>query len=153
MNITMDLSLAAAPVEDCLCCYQVWWFQRERLVRRAVDSVGRWWFGLCGFNWESPWRSKHLMQGTTFAANVEVADYFRLMHGLTRQHWLKDRTRTKSTPGGGTGVRLARALPHADERLEFEAQSAFTEFCQRTTDLTRDAEQPIAAPNAAPPHR
>jgi len=91
------------------------------------------------------------MQGTTFAANIGVADYFRLMHGLTRQQWLKDRARTQSTPTGATGFRPARG-PTADERLESEAQSAFAEFCQRTTDLTRDAE-PIAAPNAAPPHR
>jgi hypothetical protein len=147
----MDVSLAAAPIEDCLCCYQVQWFQREAPVRRAVDSVGRWWFDLFALNWKSPWRSEHLMQGTTFAANIGVADYFRLMHGLTRQQWLKDRARAQSTPAGGTGFRLARG-PTADERLEFEAQSAFAEFCQRTTDLTRDAE-PIAAPNAAPPHR
>jgi hypothetical protein len=136
----MDVSLAAVPAEDCLCCYQVQWYQREAPVRRAVDSVGRWWFDLFALNWKSPWRSEHLMQGTAFAANIGVADYFRLMHGLTRQQWFKDRARTQSTPTGGTGFRLARG-PTADERLESEAQSVFAEFCQRTTDLTRDAEQ------------
>jgi hypothetical protein len=147
----MDVSLAAAPFEDCLCCYQVQWFQREAPVRRAVDSVGRWWFDLFALDWKSPWRSEHLMQGTTFAANIGVADYFRLMHGLTRQQWLKDRAQTQLTPTGGTGFRLAGGLT-ADKMPELKAQSAFAEFCQRTTDLTRDAE-PIAAPNAPPPHR
>lgn len=147
----MDVSLAAAPVEDCLCCFQVEWSQREAPVRRAVDSVGRWWFGLFDLNWKSPLRSEHLMQSTTFAANIGVADYFRVMHGLTRQQWLKDLAQAQSTPAGGTRFGLARA-PTADEMLESEAQSAFVGFCQHTPDLTRDAE-PSALPNAAPPHR
>jgi hypothetical protein len=155
-SLTMDVSLAATPVEDCLCCYQVQWFQREAPVRRAVDSVGRWWFDLFALDWKSPWRPERLMQGTTFAANLEVADYFRQMYGFTRAQWLEDLARMESARTQATGppqyaLRKPWA-PTADETTTNDARSAFIEFCQASTSLARDAE-PIASPNATAPRR
>jgi hypothetical protein len=152
----MDVSLAATPVEDCLCCYQVQWFQREAPVRRAVDSVGRWWFDLFALDWKSPWRPERLMQGTTFAANLEVADYFRQMYGFKRTQWLKDLARMESARTQATGpqqyaLRMPWA-PTADETITNDAREAFVEFCQASTSLARDAE-PIASPDATAPHR
>jgi len=152
-SLTMDVSLAAAPVEDCLCCYQVQWFQREAQVRRAVDSVGRWWFDLFALDWKSPWRPERLRQGTTFAANLEVAEYFRQMYGFTRAQWLEDLARMQSArTEPGEAPRYGLRKPTADETTTNDARSAFIEFCQASTSSARDAE-PIAPPNAASPHR
>jgi hypothetical protein len=114
-----------------------------------MDDSMAWLLNIFDLYWTP--RTPHLASAEVFAANIGVADYFRLMHGLTRQQWLKDCARTQATPAGDAGFRLARG-PTADEMLEFEAKFAITEFCLRTTDLTQDAE-PITAPNAAPPHR
>jgi len=154
-NVTMDVSLVAAPVKGCLCCYQVNWLQRQAQVRRAVDSVGRWWFDLFDVNWHPPWGSEHLMNGTAFAANLEVADYFRRMYGFTRTQWLEDLARMQSARTQATGpVRYALRMraPTADETVTNDAREAFIDFCQASTSSARDAE-PIAPPNAPPPHR
>ena len=155
-SLTMDVSLMAAPVEDCSCCYQVNWLQREPPVRRGADWLGRWWFDLFDVNWHPPWGSEHLINGTAFAANLEVADYFRLMYGFTRTQWLEDLARMQSarTQARGPGwyaLWKARA-PTADETVTNDAREAFIDFCQASTSSGRDAE-PIALPNAPPPHR
>jgi hypothetical protein len=153
-NLTMDVLLGAVPVADCLCCYQVEWFESESPWRSGADRLGRWWFDLFEVSWEPPWQPQHLTNGTTFAANVEVADYFRWMYGFTRTQWLEDLARLQSArtqSAGGVAWRLSRP-PTADERLESDARGAFVEFCQTSTNSTRDAE-PTASPNAAPPHR
>jgi len=152
----MDVSPVAVPVEDCLCCYQVFWFQREAPVRRAVDWLGRWWFDLFALDWKSPWRSEHLMQGATFAANVEVADYFRRIYGFTRTQWLEDLALMQAARTQATGpLRYRLAMPYAptaDETVTNDAREAFIDFCQASTSSARDAE-PIASPNATAPHR
>ena len=152
-NLTMDLGLTTTPPEDRLTCCKGLWFEREsgfgRRATRFMDDSLAWLLNILGLYWTP--RTSHLANSCVFAANIGVADYFRLMHGLTRQQWLKDRAQTQSTPSGGIRYGPGRG-PTAEERLEDEAQSAFAEFCQRTPDLARDAES-IAAPNAAPPHR
>jgi len=160
-NLTMDVSLGAVPVEECLCCYQVLWFQRESPVRDNVNRLWRWWFNLFEVVSEPPWARERLTYGTAFAANVEVADYFRWMYGFTRTQWLEDLARQQSAPARAKtsdGEVRAKAKditirqPTADEMLEFDASDAFAYFCQRSTNSKRDAE-PTAPPNAAPPHR
>jgi hypothetical protein len=158
-NLTMGISLAGVPVEACLCCYEVCWFQREAPMRHAVDSLGQWWYDLFGATWHGTWLSEHLMNGTAFAANVEVADYFRRMYGFTRTQWLEDRAdlarrqsaRTQATFAFQTAPRRGWA-PTADENATSAARSTFEDLCQASTKSARDAE-PIASPNAAPPHR
>lgn len=155
-NLTMDFSLAATPVEDCLCCFQVCWWRRESPVRLYADRLGHGWFGLFGLDWHSPWRSEHLVAGDAFGANVEVAEYFRLMYGFTRAQWLEEnaryasaRTQVASVPV----VRYARGLPpSADDMVRLAARGAFITFCQATNAPARNAEL-TAPPNAAPPHR
>jgi hypothetical protein len=155
ISLTTDVSLAAAPVEDCLCCYQVQWFQREAPVRRAVNSVGRWWFDLFALKWESPWPSEHLVNGTALAANLEVAEYFRQMYGFTRAQWLEDLAllqRLQSHPTQPEYAARRSRVPTAEEYVTGTARGAFIAFCQASNNSARDAE-PIAPPNAAPPHR
>jgi hypothetical protein len=152
-SLTMDVSLAAPPVEDCLCCYQVQWFQRGAPVRGAVDSAASWWFDLFGLDWKSPWLPERLMQGKTFAANLEVAEYFRQMYGFTRAQWLEDLARMQTArTEPGQALRYGLRTPTADETITNDAREAFVEFCQASTSLARDAE-PIASPNATAPHR
>jgi hypothetical protein len=156
-NLTVDVSLGAVPVEDFLCCCKLNWFQQESPWRGHATEFGRRWFELFEAYWEEPsGPSQHLTNGTVFVANVEVADYFRWMHGFTRTQWLEDIARQQSAPAptqgsGGEVLRYGRG-PTADEMLELQARSVFAEFCRRSTNLKRDAE-PTAAPNAAPPHR
>jgi len=156
-NLTMDVSLVAAPVEDCLCCCQVLWFERELAWRRAARTLDRpmtWLLNIFDLSWP-PWQPQHLTNGSAFAANVEVADYFRWMHGFTRTQWLEDLARLQSArtqATGGVRVPYAARLPTAVERLEIEARGAFVEFCQTSTNSTQDAE-PTAPPEGAPPHR
>lgn len=149
-SLTMDVSLVAAPVEDCLCCYQVNWLLREPPVRRGADWLGRWWFDLFDVNWHPPWGSEHLMNGTAFAANLEVADYFRRMYGFTRTQWLEDLARMQSarTQAAGPdryGCALGMQAPTADETVTNDAREAFIDFCQASTSSARRAE-PIAPP-------
>ena len=158
-NLTVGISLAGVPVEDCLCCCQVWWFQREAPVRHAVDSLGQWWYDLFGATWHSIWQSGHLTNGTVFAANVEVEDYFRRMYGFTRTQWLeepRDLARRQSARAQATfPLRFAArqgGAPTADEKATFAARSTFEDFCRASTKSARDAE-PIASPNAVPPRR
>jgi len=49
------------------------------------------------------------MQGTAFASNIGVADYFWLMHGLTRQQWLKDLAEAEYADNG-TGYAVQKAI-------------------------------------------
>jgi hypothetical protein len=146
----------AVPVEDCLCCCKVGWFQHEPPVRRGVDGLGRWWFDLFGLNWHSPWGSYHPMNGTVFAGNVEVADYFRRMYGFTRTQWLEDLARMESArtqARGPTRYGLGTARAHtAGETATNDAMLAFSDFCQASNNSARAAE-PIAPPKADPPHR
>ncbi len=102
-NLTTAILLAGVPVEDCLCCYQVYWFQREAPARHIVDSLGQWWYDLFGATWHPIWQSEHLTNVTAFAANIEVADYFRRMYGFTRTQWLEDLARMESARTQATG--------------------------------------------------
>jgi hypothetical protein len=153
----MDVSLATPPVEDYLCCYQVDWLQCKSPLRRSADWLAQWWFSLFGENYYPP--AEHLMNGTAFAANVEVVDYFRQVYGFTRTQWLEDLARLKSRPPTQVSpptqatYAMRPVLAHtANQTVTNAARRAFDDFCQASTSLTRDAE-PIAPPNAAPPHR
>ena len=104
---------------------------------------------------ESPWPSEHLVNGTAFAANLEVAEYFRQMYGFTRAQWLEDLAllqRLQSHPTQPEYAALRPRVPTAEEYVTRTARGAFIAFCQASNNSARDAE-PIAPPNAAPPHR
>ncbi len=98
-----------------------------------------------------PWQREELISGYAFAANIDLNDYFRLMHDLTRKQWLDEKAHTKSAVARYSPERRYARMPTADELLELEARSVFVQFCQSITDPPLDAD--VAAPNAAPPHR
>ncbi len=159
-NLTIELSPVATAVEDSLCCCQVNWYEspHESAWRRAARTV----YGpitsaldLSDRSWP-PWPPQRYAMGSAFAANVEVADYFRRMYGLTRTQWLEDLAQLESSRTQATSPRRVafalRAPPTVDEVATRDAREAFIQFCQRSTDPTRDTE-PTASPKAAPPHR
>jgi hypothetical protein len=153
-NLTMKVSPGTTPLEECLCCFEVGWFEPRAAWRALRDRAVIWGFNLLDIYRPSPWQAEHLAYGFAFAANIEVVDYFRRMHGLTRKQWSEELARMQLAPALAAGERpmALQRFPTADGRIEVEARYAFFAFCQSTTNSTRDAE-PVAAPNAAPPHR
>ena len=158
-SLTMDVSLVGMPTQNCLCCCQIWWSERESAWRRGVrflDEPVRSLFDLSNRDWP-PWRPQHLASGDVFAANMEVADYFRCMYGFTRTQWLEDLSRlaalrTQATVEVPRYGLVAMGHPTADQASMREARSAFISFCQASANSRQDAE-PTAPPNAVQPHR
>ena len=157
-NLTIELSPVATVVEGSLCCCRVLWHESTsesawrrgaRVVYGPITSA----LDLSDRSWP-PWRPQHYATGATFAANVEVADYFRRMYGFTRAQWMEDLGRLKSEETQATGPRrigFAPREPTADEAVTNDAREAFNSFCQASANSTRDAEL-TAPPNASPPH-
>jgi len=155
-NLTMKVSPGTTPVEECLCCVGIGWFEPRAAWRVARDRVVIWGFKLLDIDRPSPWKPEHLAQGLVFAANIEVGDYFRRMHGLTRKQWSEELVRSQLppahavealAPARAAGEALVAVQPFsATNRVaEYEARNAFFAFCQSTTNSTRGAE-PVAAP-------
>ena len=163
-NLTMKVSPGTTPVEECLCCVGIGWFEPRAAWRIARDRAVIWGFKLLDIDRPSPWKPEHLAQGSVFAANIEVGDYFRGMHGLTRKQWSEELVRRELPPAhaaealaparaAGEALVAVQRLSLTDRLAEYEARNAFFAFCQSTTNSTRGAE-PVAAPlKAAPPHR
>jgi len=137
-NLTMDLSSVAAPDDERLACCQVQWFERESELRRMLDRPMTWLLDIFDLNWTPPWGAQKLTNGCAFAANVGVADYFRLMHGLTRSQWLEDLNRRQSAQ---SERRAYSRLPTAEEMYAIKAKHAFAEFCQASTKQQAEAER------------
>jgi hypothetical protein len=158
-NLATDVSLVGMPTQDCLCCCQICWSQRESAWRRHarfLDEPVRSLFDLSDRDWP-PWRPQHLASGDVFAANLEVADYFRYVYGFTRAQWLEDLSQLTALRTQATVQvpRFASLLPNrlTDEEVRAqEARDAFIAFCQASVNSRRDAE-PTAPPNAVQPHR
>jgi hypothetical protein len=153
-NLTMNVSAAAPPAKDCLCCYNVLWFERRAEWRELRDRGASWALGLLDISWPL-WRREHesLTNGVAFASNIGVGDYFRQMYGFTREQWLEELARMRSAPRRGSSEgspeRPMRA-PTADEMLEREARNAFADFCRSATHLSSDPES-VASRDRAPP--
>lgn len=155
-RLEIDVPTTAVPVEDYLCCWQVSWMQCQPPLRRTVDSLGSWWYGLFELNWHSPSESVEYKSGDVFASNVEVAEYFRQMYGFTRAQWLEEiaqyeSAKTQVTSVSKYGLRIARS-PTAEEKAQDDAWLAFIGFCQASTASAQNA-QSAASTNAALPHR
>jgi len=147
-NLTIPVSLGSVPVENCLCCSMIWWMERRATWRDLRDRAASWSLGLLDISW-LPWEREHLSDGYAFAANIDVADYFRRMHGLTREKWLEDLARTRTVPARNGSKRYPARWPTVEEMLELEARSAFVDFCQSTTDSS--GREAVASPKAARP--
>ncbi len=160
----MKVSPGATPVEECLCCFGIGWFEPRSAWRIARDRAVIWGFKLLDIDRPPPWKPEHLAQGSVFAANIEVGDYFRGMHGLTRKQWSEELVRRQLPPAhaaealaparaAGEALVAVQRLLLTDRLAEYEARNAFFAFCQSTTNSTRGAESVAAALNAAPPQR
>ena len=148
-NLIIDLFQSATPVEDRLACCKILWFERESTLRRATKRL------LNIFDPEWAPRAARMTNGCVFAANVGVADYFRLMYGWTRQTWLEDLARMESAGTGAIHTRFA-SRPSPPRTAEYlttqDARGAFVEFCQSFTNVASGIEG-AAGPNATPPYR
>ena len=91
--------------------------------------------------WSPPWRNVTLAHGDVFASNARVADYFRLVHGLTRSKWLEEvaQLRLASTNLAGRSYFVGR-FPTAQEEVESEARRAFSSFCMQAINAAQQAE-------------
>ena len=145
-NLTWDLVRNPSPGEAPLLCCQIEWFESEpklwRLGRKLEPRLSQA-MDLLNPQWLPPWdsQSKPRARGTVFASNVEVAEYFRLVHGFTRSAWLEELARYEEakaqqvTQGQYFVQRYGYAdAPNAEESMKFRAKSAFVSYCQRTTN-------------------
>jgi len=132
-NLTMQIFLGITPAEHCSSCCMVQWFQHGARWRELVDSSFGWIYGLWGAHWESVALSQNLTSGCVFAANTDVANYFRSTYGMTRQQWLEDVARTRSLHSTSGPTSLITKGPTTEEQLRREAKVAFVEFCQSST--------------------
>ena len=77
--------------------------------------------------WVPPWEShsKPLAAGAVFTSNVGVAEYFRLVYGLTRSKWLEDVARLEFARAQAVSIapRFGRT-PTAQELVEFNARQS-----------------------------
>jgi len=102
--------------------------------------------------WVPPWesQSKPLAQGSVFPSNVGVAEYFRLVYGLTRSKWLEDVARLELVRTQAvTEPRMGRT-PTAQELVEINARYAFAAFCRTSTNTSEHVE-PVGPANGSQP--
>jgi hypothetical protein len=162
VDVTGTNSINAEP----LFCCQVTWIERESRLRRGLGQLDRmidWLGALFDFNWNSPWRKKVLATGDVFASNLEVADYFSQVHGLTRKLWLEEQMRSheqwdelarlqaKLRPGGGFFVSGTGGYNPAG-RATLDAKAAFDRFCRISTNVAAKDEL-VGPTNGGPPIR
>lgn len=126
-NLMWDLARGPSSDGDLLCCCEIRWLAHKSMKRRFGEALEDW-TDVLGVRWPCPWRNERRVGGEVFSSNVEVADYFRIVHGLTRRKWLE---RNVPPPPAGTYryINPYRVrLPTADEQLESEAKCAFVDF-------------------------
>jgi hypothetical protein len=101
--------------------------------------------------WVPPWesRSKPLAAGAVFTSNVGVAEYFRLVYGLTRSKWLEDVARLELARTQAVTLRIGRT-PTAQELVEFNARQAFAAFCRTSTNTSEHVESVGSASESQP---
>jgi len=153
-NLVMNIPVR--PLEEYSCCCMVDWCARRAAWREARERAATLVLGgeVEVVNWLG-WGpvSEKVIAGTAFAANVDLPDYFRFVYGWTREQWLEELARLRSK-SGPTGYYILATIPQPtlEETVPRDARDAFVVFCQNSTDSARKAE-PVALPNAAPPHR
>jgi len=149
-NLAIDVRPTGVSVEEWLCCCQVQWVERWTGLRRAANMLNNWMQLRLNIALFEP---KALTSGLTFAANIEVADYFRLIYGFPRPQ-SRDAPAQQLSLSAYTNAIFQRRYgirPNAQTEAE-NAFLMFSSFCQNATNSSRDAE--LAAPlHAAPPHR
>jgi hypothetical protein len=125
-NLTWDLAREPSSDGDLLCCCEIRWLAPKSMKARFGEALEDW-IDLLGVRWPCPWRNERRLGGEVFASNVAVADYFRIVHGLTRSNRLE--RNVASPPAIVYGYMPYRVkLPTADEQLESEAKCAFVDF-------------------------
>ena len=139
-SLTWDLPRAPSPDRDFLCCCEIYWWGRESLLGRLGRALDGW-IDMFVSGWSPPWRNEVPVYGDVFASNARVADYFRLVHGLTRSKWLEEvaQLRLASTNLAGRSYFVGR-FPTAQEEVESEARRAFSSFCMQATNAAQQGE-------------
>ena len=141
-NVLMLVEGGLRNEKPIFCC-QVTWAERESDLQgwlRKVDKPMYWLGAVLGFNWEPPWRRKGFAFGDVFTSNLEVANYFSQVHGLTRKLWVEEqrqeqerqarlaRIRATLPPNQTIRFRPRTTLTERDQ-AELEAKAAFARFC------------------------
>ena len=161
-NLTIDIGHLAMPVEDCLCCCEILWSERESTWRRRARVLDRPMtrlFDILDLNWP-PWLPQRLTNGYVFAANVDLAEYFRLTYGFTPTHrWFQltpkgdedrpQRGQPSLQPGLPSRISPIILLSYtADERCASDALEAYQLFCPWAGN-----DEPGGAANGSQPTR
>jgi len=137
-SLTWDLPRVASPDGDMLCCCEILWRGRESILGRFGRALDR---SIDTFvsGWSAPWRNEVPVYGDVFASNVRVADYFRLVHSLTRRKWMEEVAQLRSA-STNLAERYVGRFPTAEEEFESEARRAFSSFCMQATNAAQQAE-------------
>lgn len=141
-HLTWELLPGNVPSQGRLFCCQIYWDESEpalwRLGRKLEPHVSRT-SELFDSQAVPPWHlpSNGLAKGTLFVSNIEVAEYFRLAHGWTREDWLEglrhyEMVRTQKV-AYAERYGIARG-PTAEEMIKQKAKSAFVGYWQSTTN-------------------
>jgi len=149
-QLTWDLLPGDASSEGSLFCCQVYWHESEpglwRLGRNLEPHASRileLFDSQAVASWNSPDRVR--AKGTVFVSNVDVAEYFRLAHGWTRESWLEDLRQYEVVRTQKVAYAERYALgPTAKEMVGLRARNAFVDYCQGTTNALEQTEQPPA---------
>jgi hypothetical protein len=141
-NLTWDLTSELSLDKELRCCCQISWCGHMSTQGRIKGTLDRW-IDKFVMGWSSPWGEETLVSGEAFTSNVEVVDYFRMVHGLTRTKWLEESSLARTNQ---PRVYSLTRLPTADERIEREARLAFGAFCTTTSNELNQA-QVVAQPN------
>jgi hypothetical protein len=157
-QLIWDLLPGDTSSEGSLFCCQVHWHEGEpalwRLGRNLEPHASRI-LELFDSQAVAPWNSpsNSLAKGTVFVSNIDVAEYFRLAHGWTRESWLENlrQYEVARTQKVVYAERYARG-PTAEEMISNRARSAFVDYCQSTTNAVEQTVQ-RAAPDAIPGNR
>ena len=154
-QLTWDLLPGNVPPQGRLFCCELGWHESEpalwRLGRKLEPHVSRT-LELFDSQAVPPWHlpSNGLAKGTLFVSNIEVAEYFRLAHGWTREDWLEglrhyEMVRTQKV---AHAERYGIAPPPTtEEMIKQRAKSAFVGYWQSTTNAVEQTVQ-RAAPDA-----
>jgi len=151
-RLTTDLSRVASQDGDRLFCCRIDWFASEPTKWRAgrmLEPMVSQAMEIFNSQWVPPWESRPLVAGEVFTSNVGVAEYFRLVYGLTRSKWLEDVARLELARTQAATPFMGRT-PTAQELVEINARQAFAAFCRISTNTSENVE-PVGAANGSQP--
>ena len=124
VTLTKDLAGSASWIGDPLFCCRIFWFEEVPgswpVIPRLYDScpLVRRYVEIFWPQWVPPWERSSAPQGQIFVSNVEVAEYFRLAYGLTRE---VVEARHQQAAGNGLAVVAGPPSPVRRPTLEEEA--------------------------------